>query len=133
MTITDDRPAIQPRAIYPIGDIPAERRHHLNEGAPEGLWDVWGWCAPFCGADGPTNGQSVEVHTPWCTSTSAIYVNGHSPEGREVGVSACLAQLYSHGVYRAEELRMGLARTASSCGSPWTTTTSTTSTAPSRC
>ncbi len=111
MTTIDGSPKVGPHAVYPVSDLPEdERLLDRDRKAPEGHDDAWGWCAPFCVADGPTNGQTVTRHGPWCTSTSAASVEGHDPQGSPRWLSAALAKLCTHGTYRTEDLRMGMDR-----------------------
>jgi hypothetical protein len=57
---------------------------------------VWGYCAPFCIADVPTNGASVEDHGDHCEST-ALHVEARDAQRDEVSIFTGAAKAYFHG------------------------------------
>jgi hypothetical protein len=63
---------------------------------PTDTVNVWGWCAPFCIDDGPTNGASVEDHGDHCESTGAG-VEARDAQQGEVSIFTGAARPYFHG------------------------------------
>jgi len=57
---------------------------------------VWGYCAPFCISDGPTNGASVEDHGDLCEST-ALGVEARDAQRDEVSIFTGATKAYFHG------------------------------------
>jgi len=57
---------------------------------------VWGYCAPFCIDDGPTNGASVEDHGDHCESGSQ-HVEARDAQRDEVSIFTGAAKAYFHG------------------------------------
>ena len=57
---------------------------------------VWGYCAPFCIGEGPTNGASVKDHGDHCESVRQS-VEAHDAQGDEVSIFTGAAKAYFHG------------------------------------
>lgn len=57
---------------------------------------VWGYCAPFCIQDGPTNGASVKDHGDHCESTGMV-VEAEDAKRDEVSIFTGAAKAYFHG------------------------------------
>ena len=57
---------------------------------------VWGYCAPFCISDGPTNGDSVEDHGDHCES-GGQHVEARDAQRDEVTIFTGAAKAYFHG------------------------------------
>jgi len=63
---------------------------------PTDTMTVWGWCAPFCIDDGPTNGASVESHGDHCESRGRG-VEARDAQLGEVSIFTHAAKAYHHG------------------------------------
>ena len=57
---------------------------------------VWGYCAPFCIGDGPTNGASVKDHGDHCESVG-MHVEARDAQRDEVSIYTHAARAYFHG------------------------------------
>jgi len=57
---------------------------------------VWGYCAPFCISDGPTNGASVEDHGDLCES-GGLHVEARDAQRDEVSIFTGATKVYFHG------------------------------------
>ena len=91
-------------AVYPIAPYGSPRS--------EDELALYGHCAAFCTLEGPTHGQTVDEHGPWCTSIFAGQASAVDDQGRAVEAYLDLAEHYLHGVYRREDARPGAASTA---------------------
>ena len=70
--------------------------HAPDPSDPTDTVNVWGWCAPFCTDDGPTNGASVESHGDHCESRGRG-VEARDAQLGEVSIFTHAAKAYHHG------------------------------------
>jgi hypothetical protein len=67
-----------------------------NPSDPTDTRMVWGYCAPFCIGDGPTNGASVKDHGDHCESVRQS-VEARDAQGDGVCIFTGAAKAYFHG------------------------------------
>lgn len=112
MTTTDDRPTRKGLAIYPLQHLTASEwndrfAQHLEHDPEADTSDVFGHCRRFCILEGPTSGQAVEEHGPWCESRTAVGVHGSAEsDGSEITVFGAIVEAYMHGEYRRSDVWM---------------------------
>jgi hypothetical protein len=88
-------------AVYPVADYPG---HDVE--VPEGTVSTYGSCAAFCANRGvPVAGAAVAEHSPWCGSAIIGHVDGLDNDGSSLTIWVDIAQLYTCGVYRRDELQ----------------------------
>ena len=64
----------------------------------------YGHCADFCTLEGPTHGQTVEEHGPWCMTPFTGEARGVDNNRQPVELYLDLVERYWHGVYRREDV-----------------------------